>query len=74
MPSWEDELRLKIDVPVEENDAAETVKAAVIAAIEKKLEEIPTDVFDRLGDDESFIVFRTVRPKGGPDPLPSQKK
>jgi hypothetical protein len=64
MSSWEDELRLNVEVRVDSADLGETVKAAVIAAIEKKLEEVPTDVFAHLGVDKNLIVFRTVRPKG----------
>ena len=66
--SREDEIRLKLEIPVNREAKGATVRDAVIAAIDQKLQSLPLEEFDQLGGEKSIIVFRTVRQGPGPHP------
>lgn len=64
--SFEERIFIDIEVPISPDLAGREAKHAIEHAIKRKLEEIPTEIYEQLRDECNIIVFRSVRPKGGP--------
>jgi hypothetical protein len=62
------QINIQVNVEVEARlaqDADET-RAAIQAAVNQKLEDLPTDLFSTLNDNSTISLIASVRPKRGP--------